>query len=260
MSKIRCLPERTVDAWTATVVASAYPAATIWAPTQMVPVKNWDFTLSLTEGSVFVFEDKGAFPRRGGLSHGLEITQPQLDVYCDIVDLEWGIPSYYVLPRPPAHVGQQEEGTLFHAAHRRGPVPALPFEEWTYVVRCHDLRSALRTRSGTGSSSMRSSVLECDDELLTTAPTLAEFLKKARSGSVGTALSILLRQARSEGQARLDPVLGGAANHYLSRVTHRRRTDGLESPQLSTVGLPTRLSSIRAPFIVHVPVGQDDAD
>jgi hypothetical protein len=101
------MPERTVDAWVASAICTAFPAARIWDPTQAMKGRNWDRAAALLgEGRVFLFEDKGTTPvtrkRKAPLqTHRIDIDRAQLDWYCDEVEPTEDVPVYYVLPKPP---------------------------------------------------------------------------------------------------------------------------------------------------------------
>ena len=207
MSKTRCLPERTVDAWVSAVVTKKFPCAAIWAPSQMTPFENYDFDFNLGEGNLFILEDKGAFPR-GKASHGIEITQPQLDDYCDTVEGEWEMAAYYVLPRPPRHTTPvQVKGTHTHVAHRIRSSDAGPFEDWAFVISCHDLRRELVGRFTHYHQKDRYGrhkglcVIEAEDPIFSSDRicTLTEFLKRAERGEVGTPILTLNRKIATQG-------------------------------------------------------------
>ena len=52
-----------MDAWVASAICTAFPAARIWDPTQAMKGRNWDRAAALLgEGRVFLFEDKGTTP------------------------------------------------------------------------------------------------------------------------------------------------------------------------------------------------------
>jgi hypothetical protein len=148
----RSLPERTVDAWVSVAIARAFPNARIWAPTQARIDGNWDYGISLGAGKILILEDKGSTPlgpRQYKLprnTHRIDIDPDQLDWYCKSVDNDMGIPSYYVLPRPPWIGPNTGSRVVPDQAIFRTTSPAGAFEEWAYVIRCSDLKAQLGTR------------------------------------------------------------------------------------------------------------------
>src|ERR1700733_5312085 len=98
--------ERTADAWVASAICTAFPAARIWDPTQAMKGRNWDRAAALPgEGRVFLFEDKGTTPvprkRKAPLqTHRIDIDCAQLGWYRDEVEPTQDVPVYYVLPKP----------------------------------------------------------------------------------------------------------------------------------------------------------------
>jgi len=143
----RSLPERTVDAWVSSAVCATFPHARIWGPTQNILETNWDYGLSLGDGKIFIFEDKGttAVPRKRKSpldTHRIYIDIDQLTWYCDRVEQATGVPVHYVLPRPP-WIGNSGSDVVPDQAICRVNSIAGPFAEWAYVCRSGDLRSEL---------------------------------------------------------------------------------------------------------------------
>ena len=75
-------------------------------------------------------------------THKIDINPVQLNSYCDEVEVEIGVPVYYVLPQPP-WVGLASRGVVPGQAAYRTTSDAGPFERWAYVSRCTDLRTQL---------------------------------------------------------------------------------------------------------------------
>ena len=176
----RSMPERTVDAWVASAICSAFPGARIWDPTQAMKGRNWDRAVNvLGEGKIFLFEDKGTTAvrrkRKPPLqTHRINIDWLQLDWYCDEVEPVSDIPVYYVLPKPPwkgsvssVHVPEQ--------AASRVTSPGGPFLQWAYVIRCTDLREGLKGRSS----------VDTHELPLAGAIKLADFFSNVRRGKTG---------------------------------------------------------------------------
>jgi hypothetical protein len=173
------MPERTVDAWVASAICTAFPAARIWDPTQAIKGGNWDCSFSLLgDGKVFLFEDKGTTPVIRKLkaplqTHKIDINRNQLDWYCDEVD-PGGAPVHYVLPKPP-WTGSVSHAYVPEQAASRVTSLKGPFLQWAYVIRCTDLRTQLGTRAS----------LDTHELPLEGAITLAEFFKDVRQGKSG---------------------------------------------------------------------------
>ncbi len=143
----RSLPERTVDAWVAVAICQRFPSALLWGPTQRAEDPNWDYGASLGDGKLFILENKAADPKHlvgppAMDTHRIRIDLGQLAWYCDIVEPNYTVPVYYVLPCPP-FAGEPTPGVVPAQAITRMASPAGPFRCWAYVIRCNDLRSQL---------------------------------------------------------------------------------------------------------------------
>jgi hypothetical protein len=193
------MPEKTVDAWVASAICSAFPDARTWDPTQAMKGRNWDRAfLPLEEGKVFILEVKGttavARTRKQPLqTHRIEVDAAQLDWYCDEVEETSMIPVYYVLPQPP-WTGSSSSGPVPEQAACRVASHAGPFPQWAYVSRCTDLRRELSGRRS----------IDTDQLPLPAGMTLAEFFQDVRHGNAGRWLSPEDKDApRSRPPARL---------------------------------------------------------
>jgi len=177
----RSLPERTVDAWVAAAVCSAFPGARIWDPTQVIRGRNWDRAVHLLgAGKIFILEDKAttavARKRTTPLNtHRIDIGRVQFDWYCDEIEPDGGIPVYYVLPDPPWK-GSTDPVSVPEQAACRVTSTAGPFTQWAHVVRCTALRAALEGRR---------SVETHELPLLPGAMPLADFFTSVRWGQEG---------------------------------------------------------------------------
>jgi len=176
------MPERTVDAWVAAAVCSAFPGARIWDPTQAIRGRNWDRAVRLLgTGKIFIFEDKAttavARKRKTPLStHRIDIGRAQLNWYCDEIEPgNGGIPVYYVLPNPPWK-GSPDPVSVPEQAACRVTSPAGPFTHWAYVIRCTTLRAALKGRRTVDTHEL---------PLLPGAMPIADFFTGVRCGREG---------------------------------------------------------------------------
>jgi hypothetical protein len=182
---LRSLPERTVDAWVSSAVCTAFPHARIWGPTQNMEEANWDYGLSLGDGKILVFEDKGTTPvqrrrKRPLYTHRIYIDLGQLDWYCDRVEPTTGAPVYYVLPQPPWIGAATGSGiTPDQAICRVNSVAGL-FDEWAFVSRASDLRKELGGRRNS---------IDTDQLPFADAISLTEFFRRMRACQVGKRIS-----------------------------------------------------------------------
>jgi hypothetical protein len=173
-----------VDAWVASAICTAFPAARIWDPTQAMKGRNWDRAAALLgEGRVFLFEDKGTTPvtrkRKAPLqTHRIDIDRAQLDWYCDEVEPAEDVPVYYVLPKPPWK-GSASSGHVPEQVASRVTSPEGPFEHWAYVIRCADLRDGLKARRS----------VDTHELPLPGAIKLADFFEDIRRGKAARWLS-----------------------------------------------------------------------
>jgi hypothetical protein len=142
--------------------------------------RNWDRAARLLgEGKAFIFEDKGttAVTRERKVplqTHRIDIGTDQLDWYCDEIEPDSEMPVYYVLPKPPWE-GAVSAGHIPVQAACRVTSPAGPFVHWAYVIRCTDLRDALKKRRSIDTSELP----------LPGAVKLGDFFKSVQWGNAG---------------------------------------------------------------------------
>lgn len=179
----RSLPERTVDAWVSSATCAAFPHARIWAPTQNIEEANWDYGLSLGNGKLFIFEDKGTTTVQRTLkmpldTHRIYFDIEQLTWYCDRVECVTGVPTYYILPQPP-WLGDSGSEVVPNQAICRVDSVAGPFTEWAYIIRSNDLRAELGDRCS----------IDTDQLPIKGAQTLADFFRGVQGCEIGKRIS-----------------------------------------------------------------------
>jgi hypothetical protein len=148
------LPERTVDAWTATYITGRRWRARLWAPTERLPGERYDLGIGLGKvggvpvpadpdpwpDKVFVFEHKGV-DEKGGTKKKpgtpiIRIRGMQLLEHFYADRLWGGGLVYYVLPNPEWNRGRSAPyGTLPDVAVRRTRGPTWDgFQLWAMVA------------------------------------------------------------------------------------------------------------------------------
>jgi len=180
----RSLPERTVDAWVSTAICSRFPHARIWGPTQNIEETNWDYGLSLGDGKLLIFEDKGttgvARKQKQPLeTHRINIDIDQLSWYCNEVEPTTGVPVYYVLPKPPWFGDPTGSKVVPDQAICRVSSVAGPFTDWAFAIRSLDLRVNLD-----GGSAIYTDQLPLKETL-----TLSEFFTRVQQCEIGKRIS-----------------------------------------------------------------------
>jgi hypothetical protein len=155
------LPERTVDAWTASYITGRRWRARLWAPTERRPGERYDLAVGLGNVSgmpvpahsevwpdkVFVLEHKGVDEASGGRSViWLRLRQLLDHLYEDRA--RGGSLVYYLLPDPDWNSFHPAPyGSLPDVAWRRTPGPKLPsggrawegFQRWAHVVQVEEV-------------------------------------------------------------------------------------------------------------------------
>jgi len=102
---MRTLPEHAVECWLTAAIRQEFPAALVWAPTQ-VNSGNWDTAVKGGAHKYFLTENKGCeFKTSAGGSgtrHTIEINVGQLENWAGVgTKPAPPLPVYYVLPVPP---------------------------------------------------------------------------------------------------------------------------------------------------------------
>lgn len=161
------LPERTVDAWTATYVTGRRWRARLWAPTEHLPDERYDLALGFGTiaglpvpadaewwpDKVFALEHKGVDEVRGAAVVWIRVRQLLNHLAADRA--RGGGLVYYVLPDPEWRGRQPAPyGVLPPVAARRTRGPAIRpggraawdgFQAWAVVIDVETLYSTLRT-------------------------------------------------------------------------------------------------------------------
>lgn len=136
----RTLPERTVDAWVAAYLVSAFPSILLWAPTQR-SLPDLDYAAMVGGGKTFVLEDKGAYTKSNSPGeHFVEIHHRQLHNYCCNRSLRDR--TFYVLPSPPYPPAALDSAIPPRVAAARidgHPWGAKGAHKWMYAVPVTDL-------------------------------------------------------------------------------------------------------------------------
>ncbi len=219
----RSLPERTVDAWVAVAICQRFPSALLWGPTQRAEDPNWDYGASLGDGKLFILENKATDPKyvvrpTAMDTHRIRIDLRQLAWYCESIEPNYGVPVYYVLPRPP-FAGEPTPGVVPAQTITRVSSPIGPFRRWAFVIRCNDLRNQLP------SLPQKSTQVRTEDLPLKGAALLQDFLdavgrcqtpelmKKVGPGDKATAVARDLFEAEYT----------DARDHYAAIREERRR-------------------------------------
>ena len=70
------LPERTVDLWVAAALATRFPNAEFWAPTQNDEPRNWDLATQVAGAKTVILKNKATVPNAGG-THRISIDRAQ---------------------------------------------------------------------------------------------------------------------------------------------------------------------------------------
>lgn len=165
------LPERTVDAWTASYITGRRWRARLWAPTERRPGEKYDLGVGIGNvagfpvpqhrdcwpDKVFALEHKGVYRGPGG-SPIIWIRVRQLLDHLDDDRARGGGLVYYLLPDPEWTNPQRAPvGTLPDVAVRRTRGPKLPtrgyswdgFQWWARVAHVEDVyRRMLQISNG----------------------------------------------------------------------------------------------------------------
>lgn len=233
----RSLPERTVDAWVAATVCQAFSDALLWAPTQLAIEQNWDYSASLGDGKILIFEDKATSPvarahKMPTQTHRIEIDRTQLAWYCDKVQLV--APVFYVLPKPPWLGPPTGSSVVPEQAISRFASPSGPFENWAFVVAATDLRTYLGNRP----------TIDTDELPFNGCATLAVFLNEVKECRRGQ----IVRRPPSDSTDRtgttaaelntLQPPVE-PANEFLSRAEISRQSGSSMTVFIPSSNLPS---------------------
>ncbi len=155
------LPERTVDAWTATYITGRRWRARLWAPTEQFPGERYDLGVELGKvggvpvpadpdpwpDKVFVLEHKGVDEesKAGGVLF-IRIRVSQLCMHLAEDRARGGRLVYYLLPDPEWRGRRSAPyGTLPDVAVRRTRGPTWDgFQLWAVVAHVEDVYTTLR--------------------------------------------------------------------------------------------------------------------
>jgi len=155
------LPERTVDAWTASYITGRRWRARLWAPTERRPGERYDLGVGVGSvagvpvpphsetwpDKVFVFEHKGVDEGLGGVPIIWIRIRQLLDHLLEDRRRGGGL-VYYLLPDPTWSSSHPAPyGSVPDVAWRRTPGPKLPsggrawegFQRWASVAHVEDL-------------------------------------------------------------------------------------------------------------------------
>lgn len=141
-----------------------------------------------------------------------------------MTESETGIPTYYVLPKPPWPGGPSGRKEIPDQAAYRTPSPSGPFEQWAFVILCTDLRKVLD-----GTRRLDTALLPLEN-----SSKFADFLQSVREGRIGKRLpEIIMEEDRlskvsdgtdyaSAAQARPEATKGSALAVIIPDTDMRR--------------------------------------
>lgn len=168
----RILPERTVDAWTASYITGRRWRARLWAPTEQRPGERYDLAAGLGDvgavpvpphrerwpDKVFVLEHKGVDEVGPGSVPVIWLSIRQLLTHLAEDRARGGKLVYYLLPDPEWRGRRSARyGRLPSVAWRRTRGPTLPsghgpawegFQIWAFVAHVEDLARHLAAVCG----------------------------------------------------------------------------------------------------------------
>jgi hypothetical protein len=136
------VPERTIDAWTSSVITSRESRALLWAPTPPAQAPGggqpWDIAAELTPAKLLVIENKSLINSSTvGIATRIQIDMQQLLRFLSLGVLD-GLPVFYGLPGPQPHnlpFPVPPEIFVQREAWRLNP----PFQTWERMVRPTEL-------------------------------------------------------------------------------------------------------------------------